>query len=258
MARPQQQSTEPNTQESPRRRGRPRRASRNPVPLPAPTPTTEIDPLTQVLNNASIQGHGLTLTEQARQSGSPLTLALIDADDFSEINAALGPEHADRFLHAFAQRLNQLEFNPKPLCGRLAGDTFLLILQNIEAEEAFLKLETFRAQISEHTYKIGRGANFRKHDLTASIGLAGFPKDAPTFEETMARAAAALRRAKRLGKNRVALAPDDTMSTKTSHYSQSQLEALRQLSKRIDLGEASLLREALEDLFLKYKRRRPG
>lgn len=42
------------------------------------------------------------------------------------------------------------------------------------------------------------------------------------------------------------------MVTKTSHYTQGQLERLAALAKRENLGEAALLREALDDLLRKY------
>ena len=43
------------------------------------------------------------------------------------------------------------------------------------------------------------------------------------------------------------------MVTKTSHNTQSQLERLTILSKEMDINEAELLREAMDDLLLKYQ-----
>jgi hypothetical protein len=42
------------------------------------------------------------------------------------------------------------------------------------------------------------------------------------------------------------------MVTKTSHYTQGQLERLSQLAGREGVGEAVLLREALDDLLRRY------
>ena len=43
------------------------------------------------------------------------------------------------------------------------------------------------------------------------------------------------------------------MATKTTHYTLTQLERLSKLSKEENVGEAVLLREALDDLLIKYK-----
>ena len=59
-------------------------------------------------------------------------------------------------------------------------------------------------------------------------------------------------RAKLGGGNRICLAKEDKMVTKTSHYTTEQLQMLSLLSRREGLGEAVLLREALDDLIKKY------
>ena len=74
-------------------------------------------------------------------------------------------------------------------------------------------------------------------------------------DDAIARAQSALRRAKELGRGRVAAPPDDRMVLKTSYYSQTQLGRLRALGQRLQVPEAALLRRALEDLLLKHKDR---
>ncbi|MFV9503877.1 MAG: ribbon-helix-helix domain-containing protein [Oscillochloridaceae bacterium umkhey_bin13] len=48
---------------------------------------------------------------------------------------------------------------------------------------------------------------------------------------------------------------DSRMITKTSYYTQTQLERLTQLAKAVKHNEASLLREALDDVLKKYNDR---
>jgi len=43
------------------------------------------------------------------------------------------------------------------------------------------------------------------------------------------------------------------MAPKTSHYTLTQLKRLSELAKEQGIGEAVLLREALDDLLIKYK-----
>ena len=48
------------------------------------------------------------------------------------------------------------------------------------------------------------------------------------------------------------------MVLKSSYYPATQLERLKALASRLDVGEATVLREALEDVLLKYKDRPPS
>ncbi len=60
-------------------------------------------------------------------------------------------------------------------------------------------------------------------------------------------------RAKMTGRKKVYLAREEKMVPKTSHYTQAQLQSLTKLSKREGIGEAILLREALDMLLKKYR-----
>ena len=237
-----------------RKRGRPRKKSAAPTPPPITT-KNKVCELTKSLDAPSIRSHAQKLFQNAKNTGTPLTLAIIDGDDFAEINDIFGLERGDLFLKELALRISKHKNVQSKRLGRLSGDIFLLILPDIEPEEAFLKLEQVRAAVADSPLSSGRGASFRKHQVTISIGLAGYPKDGTDLKTVLFRAMAAARRAKRLGKNRVGLPPDDNMVTKTSHYPKTQLEALRNLAQNVQEGEATLLREALEDLLLKYKAR---
>jgi hypothetical protein len=62
----------------------------------------------------------------------------------------------------------------------------------------------------------------------------------------------AMFRAKTVGRNKVCLAREERMVAKLSHYTQGQLNRLSQLAKKEGVGEAVLLREALDDLLRKY------
>ena len=63
----------------------------------------------------------------------------------------------------------------------------------------------------------------------------------------------ALFRAKREGRGRVAIYVEDKMTLKSNYYSKAALERLAKLSRATGRTEASLLREALDDLLVKYK-----
>ena len=87
---------------------------------------------------------------------------------------------------------------------------------------------------------------------TITIGLATAFEDASRTPELIRKADSALFRAKVGGGNRVALAKEEKMVPKTSHYTQDQLQRLSRAAKQEGIGEAILLREALDMLLKKY------
>jgi hypothetical protein len=62
----------------------------------------------------------------------------------------------------------------------------------------------------------------------------------------------ALYRVKDTGRNKIRLAYEERMVPKTTHYTQTQLERLSKLASERGVGEADLLREALDNLLTKY------
>lgn len=88
--------------------------------------------------------------------------------------------------------------------------------------------------------------------FTFSTGLSAYPDDGSRAREVIRRADGAMYRAKNTGRNKVCLAREEKMVTKTSHYTQEQLERLSKLAKAEGVGEAVILREALDDVLKKY------
>jgi diguanylate cyclase (GGDEF)-like protein len=90
-------------------------------------------------------------------------IAILDIDDFSEINDALGHQHGDRLLQAVAERL-KVELGPKVILARLGGDTFGL-MGAISTLDPVTVLGLFRSP-------------FKVHDntmvVTATMGLTQF------------------------------------------------------------------------------------
>ncbi len=192
--------------------------------------------------------------DEILRRGEAVSLALVDVDEFSRANTALGRERADQLLKAVVRRLTG-SLPEEARLARLAGDCFLVLLPAKEPEEALLALQTARAAVARTPIPVGKGSNKRSVPTTVSAGVAGAPKDGDSFGEVLARAQSALRRAKSLGRDRVASPPSDKMKLKTSYYSQTQLERLAQLAGSAGVNESTLLREALEDLLLKYKQK---
>lgn len=196
-------------------------------------------------------------TAAALGRGEPCSLGLVDIDGFSTHVLELGPDRAQALLTEVARRL-EARLTDRAHFGRLAGDLFGVALPGVDLEPALGLLEQVREAVARAPFTVGRGPARRKLVVTVSVGVAAAPRDATDGNALIEQARAALWRAKSLGGNRVGLPARDKMVLKTSYYPQGQLEQLKRLAARRGVAEAVLLREALDDLFLKHKDRPPG
>lgn len=177
----------------------------------------------------------------ARENAASVSVAVLDIDLFGRMNAQEGRAAADRALSDLANRLNNTLKTDAGRLYRIGGDGLGAILSGVDKEQAFLCLEAFRTGLAEAGVA-----------LTVSVGVASFPDDTAKDSEVFNKACEALYRAKVTGRNKVCLAREEKMVTKTSHYTQGQLLGLRRLAEREGIGEAVLLREALNDLLRKH------
>ncbi|HUS62755.1 MAG TPA: diguanylate cyclase, partial [Acidimicrobiales bacterium] len=124
---------------------------------------------------------------------------------------------------------------------------YVVVLPGMSAESALVLLEEVRCHFAS------RCVDGVPTEVTASVGVAANPPHGTTAEQLWRAAGEALMRAKRDGRNRVSLYVEEKMTLKSNYYSKANLERLAKLSTATDRTEASLLREALDDLL--YKRR---
>jgi diguanylate cyclase (GGDEF)-like protein len=174
--------------------------------------------------------------------GTPVSMILVDIDWFGRLNQEQGRGRGDEEIQALTRFL----VDRAPESGkvfRYGGDAFMVLLPGTEKEQAFLVAESLRGAFETQT---------AKSPLTISCGVAAFPDDGDSVAGLVRKVSEALYRAKLNGRNRVALAREEKMVTKTVHYTQGQLEGLSRLAKREGLNEATLLREALDDLLRKH------
>jgi diguanylate cyclase (GGDEF)-like protein len=189
----------------------------------------------------------IATTEEKNQ---PLSLGLVDIDFFKRINDEHGHLVGDAVLQAIAQHLAR-SISDRGTVFRYGGEEFTVLFPNTEKEQAFLLLENARSAFDQdHVIETDKGGIALKP--TFSAGLASYPDDGTRAKDVLRKADGALYRAKVSGRNRVCLSREDRMVTKTSHYTQEQLERLGKLAKGEGVGEAVLLREALDDLLKKY------
>jgi diguanylate cyclase (GGDEF)-like protein len=201
------------------------------------------DSLTGLLSRKAFDEQIIRLFEKARAEEKPLSLAIFDIDDLMDINDKLGHVAGDVAIKMVAEKIKELS-GESVITGRIGGDEFAILFPNTEREQAFLTLERIRAEI-EKSQELGV-------TVTVRGGLASCPVDGRSVREILRKADQALYTAHITGRNRICLAREERKATKTTHYTPTQLERLAKLAEDIDVGEAELLREALDDLLSKY------
>ncbi len=159
-----------------------------------------IDPLTKIPNRMQFQHLLQRSIARARRSGKALCLFYIDVDYFKEINDTFGHLAGDTTLETVAERLKGAL--PKhSIIGRLAGDEFAVIVDELSPDEKGI------VETSELAQKLlDRLADpffVQGHEvfMTASMGIAYYPKDAPNVIDLIRNADAALYHAKKSGGN---------------------------------------------------------
>ena len=175
-----------------------------------------------------------------------LSLALTDLDHFASINDDYGRETGDAVLRHLEGVL-QGSLPNDALLARLGGDEYAVALPGLPAENALILLEEVRTHFS------GRTPNSHiPRKVHLSVGIASRPPHAKDVPDLLRAADEALYRAKTEGRGRVAIYALSKMTLKSNYYSKASLERLSKLSDALNRTEASLLREALDDLFIKH------
>src|SRR5690606_9498274 len=107
--------------------------------------------------------------EAARRSGRPLSLALIDLDNFKHYNDTFGHHVGDLVLQQTARMIGELARRPRDLAARFGGDEFALILPDTGSEGAVQLIETLVGRVRRAGIAVGKGRQARI-SITAGVG----------------------------------------------------------------------------------------
>jgi len=178
----------------------------------------------------------------------PLTVAVVDVDNFAEINQRLGREGGDDILESLAAVLADCLPDGAWLT-RLGGDEFSAAFPGMRSEDVLLKVQRVHDRLSEAPLQTSAGPE----TVCVSIGIASFPAHAEQTAELLERADQALLSAKRQGRARSTIFVEEKMVLKSNYYPRAQLDRLAALAERTDRTEASILRQALGDYLEKNR-----
>ncbi len=160
------------------------------------------DELTGLYNRRALEERLAAEISRSLRHQLNTTALLLDLDFFKKVNDDMGHAAGDRMLVEVAEVLRR-ECRTLDVCGRLGGDEFLVILPMTKPEEAMVfvsRVQSGLARLEELHAEFGR--------CTASFGLAECPRLGTSVTSVLAAADAALYRAKRSGRNAVAIAED--------------------------------------------------
>jgi len=136
-------------------------------------------------------------TERVRRQGSPLSLAMVDADHFKKVNDTYGHAAGDEVLKALAACLRK-GTRSLDVVGRLGGEELGVLLPGASEETATMVSERLRQSIEDLVVE----HKDTRVQITVSIGIAEWDAEM-TYEDLLESADAALYRAKAEGRNRV-------------------------------------------------------
>jgi two-component system cell cycle response regulator len=149
------------------------------------------DALTGLSNRRAILTQLAGHVSAARRHGHPLSIAILDLDDFKGINDRFGHPVGDEVLVAAARAIRE-HLRQEDQLGRLGGEEFLALLSDTDTHAAERVAEKLRFEVARARSPV---------PVTTSVGVATWDGEAP--EDLLRRADAALYAAKDAGRDRV-------------------------------------------------------
>ena len=159
-----------------------------------------IDPLTKVSNRMQFQHLLQRAIARAGRNKKSLYLFYVDIDHFKDINDTFGHHAGDTTLETVAKRLTAA-LPEGSVIGRLAGDEFAVIITRADGGVLTkLKLDKLARSLLD---RLADPFDVQGHEvfLTASMGIACYPEDAPNVIDLIRNADAALYHGKKQGGN---------------------------------------------------------
>jgi diguanylate cyclase (GGDEF)-like protein len=163
---------------------------------------TQVDSLTGLFNRRAFENKVQEEFERSKRYGNPLSLIILDIDNFKTINDTYGHHGGDAALVKISETLRQ-KTRQSDFPSRYGGEEFVLVLPETDQSSAFQVAGKIHEEIRSCTF----GTADRPFALTVSIGLTSTSsKQYSDWREMLDDADQALYVAKNTGKDRVEIA----------------------------------------------------
>lgn len=155
------------------------------------------DQLTGALNRRGMEEAFAREEARAERLHAPFTLGLLDIDHFKRLNDTLGHQAGDQALVHLARIVRRM-LRPTDTLARYGGEEFLILFPNTDLHEAQRAMQRIQRELTREIF-------MHEHQrilITFSAGVAQ-RRPGETRDSLIARADAAMYRAKSAGRNRV-------------------------------------------------------
>jgi len=158
-----------------------------------------IDPLTNLYNRRFISEYLFKELELSKRYRKKLSLAMLDIDNFKNINDSYGHIVGDQVLKGIATIILS-SLRDSDIVGRYGGEEFVVIMPEIDKNSSLNALKRVLINVQNNQFKSLKNGFF---SVTLSAGIASFPEDADNLTDLFILSDERLYKAKREGKNRV-------------------------------------------------------
>jgi diguanylate cyclase (GGDEF)-like protein len=161
-----------------------------------------LDGLTEIPNRRAFDAAFDRQFNQAQRTATPLSLLILDIDNFKKFNDHYGHPMGDDCLRRVAGAFIANTQRPEDMIARLGGEEFAILLPNTDSTGATMRAEHYRSVVEN--LKIQHAADSPLAYVTVSIGVGTLIADALDQPIELFQAADnALYQAKKQGRNRV-------------------------------------------------------
>jgi Nif-specific regulatory protein len=156
------------------------------------------DPLTNLFNHTFFTAQLETEIKRGQRHSRPLALLKVNIDRFKLVRELYGPKTGKRIIREVAKLLSR-NVRDVDIVARYMGDEFEVLLPDTEQHGALLTAERIREAVETHRFQ----HDDEKIELTLTLGVAVFPRDAKDRDSLICRVDEALYNARSRGSNTV-------------------------------------------------------
>jgi len=160
------------------------------------------DGLTGLANRRRLNERLVEGLARSRRNKAPLSVLLLDLDNFKRVNDVYGHDKGDDALRAVAHAL-RTNVRATDLAARFGGEEFVMLLENADAKQARVFAERIAQSLRDLRF------DWKEGGLSASVGVASYPENEAYDAESLLKLAdQCMYTAKLAGKDRVVLASE--------------------------------------------------